>query len=674
MNKSLLFTGALALSLAGNSQTFSDNFDSYNAGDYIGVVNPTWTTWSGTTGGAEDAQVTAAQAASAPHSIYFSSTASGGGPQDVILPFTQDFNTGTFNYKKKMYVESGKGAYFNFQGTSTPGQIWSLNCQIDETGLLNIFEGTTFATTTITHDTWFELELNANLNTNEWELYIDGALISSFQINELQISSVDLFPVNASNSQSGFYIDDIEYTHTPYTLPATNAGVSHFVFPGGLAGLNSNPVVQVRNLGTNALTSFDVELTYDGNTYTETVTGVNIPSLGTMDVTISTPITVAAGNNAAVACVANVNGNATDDDNADDCKTLDIDPVVPAPNKVVVGEEGTGTWCPWCTRGTVFLDSLTHTYGDLFIGIAVHNGDVMTDDDWDNSMNAFYSGYPSMVMDRGADIDPSGAFAPFLERIAIAPAATMVHGATYDATTRELKVSVTTTFAQSVTGDYRISCAVIEDNVTGTTSDYDQANAYAGGGSGVMGGYELLPNPVPAAQMVYQHVARQILPQAEGHPNAFTSMNMGDTETHTFTFILDAGWDESEIKIVSMIHAPDTKIDNGAISTIPEAETNGYVSGTEILGLEELTQVDNLVNLYPNPTNGNSTLTLNLKEQSEVIVEITAMNGKLVASKNYGQLNGGQNIQLNSNGLAKGIYLVKVIANNKMQTAKLIVE
>ena len=52
---------------------------------------------------------------------------------------------------------------------------------------------------------------------------------------------------------------------------------------------------------------------------------------------------------------------------------------------------------------------------------------------------------------------------------------------------------------------------VVEDGVRGTGSGYNQVNAYSGGANGPMGNYHNLPNPVPAAQMVYDHVARAIL-------------------------------------------------------------------------------------------------------------------------------------------------------------------
>ena len=54
--------------------------------------------------------------------------------------------------------------------------------------------------------------------------------------------------------------------------------------------------------------------------------------------------------------------------------------------------------------------------------------------------------------------------------------------------------------------------ALTEDGVRRVmTSGYNQVNAYAGNALGPMGGFESLPNPVPAAQMVYDHVARVLL-------------------------------------------------------------------------------------------------------------------------------------------------------------------
>ena len=76
MKKTTLIVASLFCTLGLQAQILSENFDALTVGDYMGVSSPTyWTTWSGATGGAEDVQVTAAQASSGANSIYFSSTA-----------------------------------------------------------------------------------------------------------------------------------------------------------------------------------------------------------------------------------------------------------------------------------------------------------------------------------------------------------------------------------------------------------------------------------------------------------------------------------------------------------------------------------------------------------------------------------------------------------------------
>ena len=63
MKQFLLPFAILILGTAfGQTPLFEENFDSYAVGDYIGDASSVFTTWSGTTGGNEDAQVSDEQA------------------------------------------------------------------------------------------------------------------------------------------------------------------------------------------------------------------------------------------------------------------------------------------------------------------------------------------------------------------------------------------------------------------------------------------------------------------------------------------------------------------------------------------------------------------------------------------------------------------------------------
>ena len=57
MKKSILFLMSVVASSTIFAQTFSDDFESYSVGSYLGTSSADWTTWSGTEGGAEDVTI-----------------------------------------------------------------------------------------------------------------------------------------------------------------------------------------------------------------------------------------------------------------------------------------------------------------------------------------------------------------------------------------------------------------------------------------------------------------------------------------------------------------------------------------------------------------------------------------------------------------------------------------
>lgn len=669
MRKSLLILSA-CLPLSLMAQTFSDDFESYTAGQYIGAVSPNWTTWSGATGGTEDTQVTTANPHSGSNSVYFASTATGGGPQDCVLPFGGANTSGSFNYKMWMFVNTNKGAYFNFQATATIGQTWALDVTFDNAGTVELTSGGgLMLSASFPHNAWFEMEIDVDLNTNTWEFFIDGVSQGIFQNAVNSIASIDIFPLQ--NHQ--FYVDDVEYTFTPFSAPTLNAAAYGINNMTGLATQQVYPDLVVRNLGTTPLTSFDLMLDYNGNQVTENVTGVNVAVNGTYTVSLTNPVSLAAGNTPVTLTVSNVNGGA-DNYAPDDSKTIYINPVVPASGKMVVAEEGTGTWCGWCPRGAVYMEMLDAKYVGFFAPIAVHNNDPMTVTDYDAAMGNLVSGYPSALVDRGAEIDPSAIEPDFLDRVVTAPVTLIENGALWNSATRELSVSVTATFQNAGSGsNYNVACVLTENEVTGTASGYAQTNYYAGGSNGVMGGYEALPNPVPAAQMVYQFVARDIAPSFDGYPNSYpSSVTGGQSFVHNFVFTLPASWDENEIHIVGMVIDPAGDIDNADYTTIPEAVANNYDIGTLVSTHEIPAAPDAFANVYPNPAVEYTTLNLNLTGETEVTIEIYSIDGKLMASKNYGKLSGSYDFPIVMNNWNNGLYTVKITTDNSIITKQIV--
>ncbi len=681
MKKQLLLVVGLMVSAFSYAQSFSDNFESYTPGSYLGLSSTDWTTWSaGQEGGAEDVTITTANAASGSNSIYFSSTAANGGPQDVVLPFDQIYNSGNFSFEANFYVESNKGAYFNLQGTLVVGQIWALDCYMLQDGTLKLSnQGTPYINANYPPAQWFNLRVDMDLTTNVWELFINNVSQGSFSNPTGQIGILDLYPVNpvaeGGNGISGFYVDDVSYAAVPATLPAVNGGVTFVQQLAGIAGLTSDVIATVRNLGTDPITSFDITYDYDGNQINETVGPISLNSLATYEHMFATPAVVAAGSNTLTVTVSNVNGGGADADPTDDSKSITVNPIVPAAGKMVVGEEGTGTWCSWCPRGAVYMDLFEEEYGPYWAGIAVHNGDPMVVAEYDTGIGALISGYPSALVDRGNDVDPSAMNADFLTRLQTPPTAFIENGANWDAATRTLDVSISVDFQTAANSNYKIACVLTEDGVTGTTG-YAQANAYAGGANGVMGGYELLPNPVPAAQMVYDHVAREIQPSFGGLATSFpATVASGELHVLNFSFVLPADWDEDNMHIIGLLIAPNGTIDNAGKETIVDAVANGFVDGTTV-GLVEsnLDQLDAMFSVYPNPATTEAIIAINLKKESSVTLKVTDAAGKEVANRDYGSMNGSSTVALNTSTLDAGVYFVQLTVDNETLIKRLIVE
>lgn len=657
MKQFTLFASAFLLTAGSHAQIFSDDFEGYAAG-YLGPQSGSWTTWSGAEGGAEDVQISTAQANSGTNSIYFMSNASTGGPQDVILDFGPLYNSGIFTYEMAIFEETGKNAYFNFQASQTIGQTWAFNFT-STNGYYTIDDGVTADLATGNHvvNDWFVLKIEANLSTGIWKVFIDDVLQGSWVNSINSLASVDIFPTQGC----GFFVDDVMFDHQAYTMPNLNATAASIDMNGNIASQTVNPSGNIVNTGSTAITSFTATLNYYGTDYVQNINSVNIGSLDAYEVSFGN-VVLQPGMLTATLTISNVNGGA-DDDNSDDVISLDIDPVIPAPGKMVVGEEGTGTWCQWCPRGAVFMDLYEEEFGEFWAGIAVHNGDPMTVAVYDAGIGGQISGYPSALVDRGTDVDPSAMSTQFFQRLQTAPVAFISTNETWNATTRELTVEVSAEFQSAANNNYKLACVLTEDGVTGTGSGYNQVNVYSGGANGPMGGYENLPNPVPAAQMVYDHVARAIEPSFAGDAASFpATVNAGETHSRTYTFTLPVEWDENEIHIIGMMMAPNGRIDNASKK-----------AWGEIVGIAEK-EVVNQFSIYPNPATSVATISIDLVNEATVAVSMVDLSGKVVAERNYGTMSGSSAIELNTTNMHSGVYLVKVVIDGVERTERLVVQ
>lgn len=97
-----------------------------------------------------------------------------------------------------------------------------------------------------------------------------------------------------------------------------------------------------------------------------------------------------------------------------------------------------------------------------------------------------------------------------------------------------------------------------------------------------------------------------------------------------------------------------------------------FVGGTS--GVAELNQ--NLINfnIFPNPTVGTLNIQLAFHQASNVTVDIVDILGKIVLTKNLGEVDGKTNRVIDVKSLSKGNYIVKLHSNNSTISKKVIIE
>ena len=666
----LLFS-VLALQFTYAQVTYTDDFDAYTAGTTVVTNNPTyWRTWGSTTGGAaDDAFITDAKAASGANSFIIEAKVAAGGPMDLILKLGNNVNKGKIHAEWNMYVEPGYSGYFNFQSTTTAGTGWAMDFNFSPEGDLQVVAGAVTYSNKLKFPVgeWFNFAADIDISNNMWAISIDGECGATFRSALSSVASVDFF----ANSGNKYYIDDVSFTTDAADIKVYNgseAGLLNLVVTEGLqiAGTNIKTAATLYNVGKDTITSIEYTISGGSGSETKTLEGLKLAPKKNLSIAIPVEVKLVDGANDIVLELTKVNG-ALDSMLCNNKIVGSAYAVLPATHRKVVLEEGTGTWCGWCPRGAVFLDAISPSYDDYFVPIAVHNGDVMTVAPYDNVVTSFdgFTGFPGMIVDRREVVDPSAALPPGLNYLREEPAAVLTIGAREGAVAGTMDVSVTADFLQDIPSGYSMYITVIESEVRGTTSEYNQSNYYAGGASGPMGGYESLPGTVPAAQMVYKHVARTFDNSLKNMPSA----SIDDKNVYNYNIALNGDWNIENLKIAAVLLNEDGQVSNANDATIADATTEGFViSATEKI----LLNTD--LNVYPNPAKDLTTVELTINRSSNVEISLVDVQGRTVLVKDFGQQQGKINLPISIKGMTSGVYTAIVRTNEGMATKRLVIQ
>ncbi len=461
---------------------------------------------------------------------------------------------------------------------------------------------------------------------------------------------------NNSTDKFLLFVDNVVVRQpSPDDAILVNATLARY----SLTNTNNTLSMSVKNDGTNAITSLTVN--WNDGTDHSSVIAVNIAPGATANVNHPTAVTYATAVERDIdVTITNVNGNA-DPNMGNNATNKLFNTVSQMAEKAVVIEEGTGTWCQWCPRGAVAMEHMVTTYPDDFIGIAVHNGDPMTLAAYDSEMNL--GGYPGCnvdraLLDQGVSEAEFEAFYDARTDLAV-PAAI---DADFTVAGSSVTVDVTATFYTVFSAaNYRLGVIITEDNVTGTSSGYNQVNVYAGGAQGPMGGFENLPNPVPAAQMVYDHVGRALLGgfdgQASSVPAAITD---GQNVTYTFNYTVPGTSNRSNMHAVAVL------IDQ-ATGEIVNAKQISLAS----VGIDEAEAIG--MEVFPNPASESVNVKFDA-QGGDYTVTITDLSGRVVGTEVIANATGAQAVAMPLTGLASGNYLITVSTEKASFTQQVVVK
>lgn len=395
-----------------------------------------------------------------------------------------------------------------------------------------------------------------------------GWTVHSVPLDAYKGKTVTIAFVNNSTDKNMLYIDDIYLgVYTPITMRLDLGRKIPSMGDIDVSGTVTNESGEVIN-------GFTIGLEYSGETYTEHFDASVEPG-GNVEFTLDKTLPVGSHETLPYTVWVESAG-----------KRYTVETDVTSYPRRVVAEEGTGTWCGWCIRGLVMLEKLKTEYSDWAVGIAAHSGDVM-ESDYTAAIGPYIgSSYPTMGVNRKYVIDPAdfynvGRRAFNEEEVLVA----MKADAVFDETTRTVQTTTNLWFGEDEDdADYRLCYAIIENNVHQPDDpEYMQSNAYSGGASGPMGGYENEDAYVPASKMWYQEVARGYVDDIMGVPGSVPAAITADEEiefSNSFTLpdnILD---DDNVALVIMLVDQRDERIVNGLLVGVGKNSLTG-INGIE---------------------------------------------------------------------------------------------
>jgi len=430
---------------------------------------------------------------------------------------------------------------------------------------------------------------------------------------------------------------------------AIDANLTDLTFPGFvMPSTDVNITGTVRNIGSDPITSFDVDYTIDGGTSvgTYSVTGVNIATSDSYDFTHDIVFNESTEQVYAIeVTISNVNGG-TDADITNNVLSSNINVSSSQLGRVALIEQFTTENCGNCPPVLEYMEGIYDTdpnaimltyhagYYTDFLTIQLHS-DML---DFYNDGGSTYC--PGGMVDRfyvAGGSDPGPVFWDgepnggnrLSDREALPAFVSVNICGTYNQTSHEFTGKVYGEFLDNFT-DVGTALFVSEDHI----AQQSQSGA--------------------DASFEHRYTARAAVSDRLGDAIS-TSTNSGDTYQKDYNTTMDAAWAYDNLYLVAFVAHMNA-------SDVNDREVANAIQ-VKLSDLQEcqvgVTEIENSsINIFPNPSTG----IINVKGAENSTIEILNSLGVVVATIN----NASSMESVNLSEFNTGTYIVRVITDNNI--------
>ena len=252
------------------------------------------------------------------------------------------------------------------------------------------------------------------------------------------------------------------------------------------AGESVDAEVTLTNNGITPIHSIGYTITTDGVTSAEQHADVVAPIAFSSNGKVIIPIAAETAQSikGKTLTVTKVNGHANEA--ADKTASFTMYSLNEIISRNALVEQFTGTGCGWCPRGHVGMAKMRSTFGDRFIGVALHQYSPQSTDAMYMASNKYarlsFSGAPSARINRGGEVDPYyGSAYDVLQDMEAALAIPAMADVQVSGSFNEegTKVEATASLRPLFDGTYKLEFVLVADGLTGSGTGWTQSNYYA---------------------------------------------------------------------------------------------------------------------------------------------------------------------------------------------------